>query len=55
MVWSSATSITDFGWIAEIKLPYSALRFPKKEVQEWSFNVIRNIRRNYRRTRKLKW
>tara|TARA_B110000908_G_scaffold172774_1_gene243060 strand:+ start:8887 stop:11250 length:2364 start_codon:yes stop_codon:yes gene_type:complete len=46
MVWSSATSITDFGWIAEIKLPYSALRFPKKEVQEWSFNVIRNIRRN---------
>jgi hypothetical protein len=45
MVWSSATSITDFGWVAEIKLPYSALRFPKKEVQNWSFNLIRNIRR----------
>ena len=46
MVWNSSTKITDFGWVAEIKLPYSALRFPKKEVQEWSFNVIRNIRRN---------
>ncbi len=46
MVWESATTITDFGWVAEIKIPYAALRFPKKELQNWNFNIIRTIRRN---------
>ena len=41
-VWESATSITDSGWIIEIKLPYSALRFPKIENQVWGINMWRN-------------
>ena len=41
-VWESATSITDSGWIIEIKIPYSALRFPKAENQVWGINMWRN-------------
>ncbi len=44
-VWNSKVKINDNGWTVEIKIPYSALRFPKKEVQDWGFNVRRNIRR----------
>jgi len=48
-VWISETSIADDGWIAEIKIPYAALRFPKTEIQEWGINFQRNIQR-YRET-----
>lgn len=29
-VWFSAVKITDEGWVVEMKIPYSELRFPKK-------------------------
>lgn len=45
MVWDSEVSITKDGWIAEFKIPYSALRFPKAEVQTWGLNIGRHIRR----------
>jgi len=45
-VWNSAVDITDDGWIVEIEIPYSALRFPKKDEQEWGINFMREIRRN---------
>lgn len=44
-VWESATNITDSAWIAEIKLPYSVLRFPKAEKQVWGINMWRNLYR----------
>ena len=44
-VWTSATRITENGWIAEFEIPYSALRFPKKKVQEWGINFYRSITR----------
>jgi hypothetical protein len=44
-VWQSRTSFTLEGWVAEIKIPYSALRFPDKPVQQWGVNCFRNIRR----------
>lgn len=44
-VWESATQITNEGWIVEMKIPYSAIRFPKKSVQQWAFQITRNIRR----------
>lgn len=34
-VWESAVEINDKGWSVEMKLPYSALRFPAEEIQEW--------------------
>lgn len=44
-VWNSAVKITDQGWIVEVKIPYSELRFPKKEVQEWGINFLREVNR----------
>ncbi|WP_421919835.1 DUF5916 domain-containing protein [Marinifilum sp.] len=44
-VWKSATTINGTGWSAEFEIPYSALRFPKKDVQVWGLNVIRNIQK----------
>ena len=42
-VWKSAVKITSQGWNAEIFIPYSALRFPKKTKQEWAVNFMRDI------------
>ena len=42
-VWNSAVMINENGWSAEIEIPYSALRFPAKEIQEWGMNIVRNI------------
>ncbi len=40
-VWNSAVHLTDHGWYAEIEIPYSAIRFSKKDVQEWNVNFMR--------------
>ena len=44
-VWFSSTRVTDSGWVAEIKIPYSALRFPSNNIQLWGVNFWREIRR----------
>lgn len=44
-VWESAVQITDGGWIAEFKIPYSSLRFPTSDVQEWRIQFGREVRR----------
>ncbi|NNF22523.1 MAG: hypothetical protein HKN67_11320, partial [Saprospiraceae bacterium] len=38
--------IVDDGWIAEIKIPYYSLRFPKGEEQLWRVQFEREIRRS---------
>ncbi len=40
-VWISKVKIDSLGWTAEIKVPYSALRFAKKDIQTWGMNIIR--------------
>lgn len=44
-VWQSSVKIADKGWIVEMKIPYSALRFPKTDVQTWGINFWREVRR----------
>lgn len=44
-VWESATEINAEGWTVEMKIPFSALRFPEKEEQVWGINFGRQIRR----------
>lgn len=44
-VWYSAVKITETGWVAEIFIPYSELRFPKKSVQQWGLQMEREFRR----------
>src|SRR4029079_5383896 len=43
-VWESAAMRDAEGWTVEIKIPYSAIRFPKKAVQEWGLQFVRYIR-----------
>lgn len=45
-VWFSEVSLSDEGWIVEMKIPYSAIRFPKKDVQEWLVNFSRRQQKN---------
>lgn len=49
-VWESKTKITPDGWIAEIKIPYSAIRFPKMDNQVWHLNFMRMIKRKQERS-----
>lgn len=49
-VWESHAQITPEGWVAEIKIPYSAIRFPKAEKQNWNINFGRVIRRYQQRS-----
>ncbi len=44
-VWESAVNVSDEGWTVEMKIPYSALRFPDTNIQEWYINFTREIRR----------
>lgn len=44
-VWESAVKLDDLGWTCEMKIPYSALRFSGKEIQNWGLNFSRRIQR----------
>ena len=45
-VWEAKTQITDEGWIVEMKIPLSQLRFNAREsVQNWGINFQRRIAR----------
>lgn len=40
-VWDSRTVVSNQGWILEMRIPYSALRFPKAEKSVWGINFFR--------------
>ncbi len=44
-VFEAKVSINEIGWIVEMKIPFSALRFPKKNIQEWGINFGRKIKK----------
>ncbi|HEY2725945.1 MAG TPA: DUF5916 domain-containing protein, partial [Parafilimonas sp.] len=44
-VWESGTKITDSGWSFEMFIPFSAIRFGKKDIQNWGFNITRRRRK----------
>ncbi|MBK7110335.1 MAG: DUF5916 domain-containing protein [Chitinophagales bacterium] len=45
-VWQSETHITNQGWVTEIRIPYSAIRFPKKDIQDWGIQFFRDVKHN---------
>lgn len=51
-VWESAAHIQNTGWAVELKIPYSAIRFPSGEVQTWGINFRRDI---FRRQEIQQW
>lgn len=44
-IWSSKATITDKGWVVEVKIPYAALRFSNESKQTWGINFFREIKR----------
>ncbi len=51
-VWEGKAAINDSGWVAEIRIPYSQLRFGDKEEQVWGFQIYRKI---YRKQEEVMW
>lgn len=51
-VWFLKSSIDENGWSAEIKIPFSQLRFGKKDEQIWGFQITRQI---YRLSERSTW
>ena len=43
-VWDVRTTITDEGWFAEMRIPFSQLRFSREEDQVWGLQIERKIR-----------
>ena len=43
-VWTVATSIDSLGWTAELRIPFSQLRFGSASEQEWGIQFLREIR-----------
>jgi hypothetical protein len=46
--WDSAGKIGDHGWTLEIRIPFSSLRYPKKDPQTWGMMLYRNYPRDRR-------
>src|SRR6187200_2401067 len=44
-VWESAVKIDDTGWSAEMRIPYSQLRFPRAAQLTFGLNAMRSIHR----------
>lgn len=49
-IWYVASSINDNGWTAEMKIPFSQLRFGKAEEQSWGLQVVRQLFRKDERS-----
>jgi hypothetical protein len=45
-VWESAVKMLPNGWSCEIRVPFSALRFPNTDVQTWGMQITRSLQRN---------
>ena len=43
-IWYSNVTITDEGWVVEMKIPYAAIRFSDDDKQTWGLNFYREVR-----------
>src|SRR3989442_11664019 len=43
--WTVATSVDSLGWYAELRIPFTTLRYGAGESQTWGLNLVRSIRR----------
>lgn len=48
-IWNSEVTLTHFGWVVEMRIPYAALRFSKAEKQTWGINFMREIKRDFQK------
>ena len=45
-VWEAASQVNESGWTAELRIPFSQLRFRNTEEQVWGIQITRDIARN---------
>lgn len=45
-IWRSEVRVAEDGWIAELRIPYSELRFSEADQQQWGVQFRRRIPRN---------
>jgi hypothetical protein len=45
LIWESAGQLTDSGYQVEMAIPFSSLRFPRKDIQVWKVEFWRHHRR----------
>ncbi|UCD23127.1 MAG: carbohydrate binding family 9 domain-containing protein [Gemmatimonadota bacterium] len=50
-IWSVSTAIDSLGWVAEMKIPFSQLRFSTESEQTWGINFSRDVVRKNERVR----
>jgi hypothetical protein len=46
-IWEAGTKIDSLGWTAELRIPYSQLRFSRQEAQTWGLQVRRYMQRSH--------
>ncbi len=51
-VWGAAVSVDSLGWVAEIRIPFSQLRFSPDAEQTWGINFTRQI---FRKNETVRW
>ncbi len=51
-VWAVATQVDSLGWVAEMRIPFSQLRFPGGDDQVWGINFARRI---FRKNERVRW
>ena len=54
-VWYAAATKTDKGWFAEIRIPFSTLKFSAATEQTWGINFERNVRHKREQVRWQGW
>ncbi len=51
-VWDVATSVDSLGWVVEMRIPFSQLRFPQTRDQVWGINFFRWV---FRKNERSQW
>ncbi len=46
--WDSAAQITDQGWVLEMRIPFSSLRYTQSDPSQWGIMLYRNHPREFR-------
>ncbi|HKP16009.1 MAG TPA: DUF5916 domain-containing protein [Gemmatimonadaceae bacterium] len=54
-IWEAGTKIDSLGWVAELRIPFSQLRFSRQEVQTWGLQVRRYMQRSHEQTQWSHW
>ncbi|MBN1425708.1 carbohydrate binding family 9 domain-containing protein [Candidatus Fermentibacteria bacterium] len=54
-VWQADTHVDDHGWYAEMRIPFSILRYRPSESMTWGFNVFQHIMSCGERTAWSNW